>query len=164
MGLIDRTDLLSGCGGSQGAEQQAGARESVGLSAIATFVTAPLDEHAGLGVFFSLSLPLTGYKSQLSTHLSYRRIKCGHFKGLPHPKVPGGLVFSPCLKWRGPIHHRLFVTNEKNPQTTKSICARVTFARVSMDCIICSHACARACVGCTCTSVCDLYMSDAQRR
>lgn len=58
MGLIDRTDLLSGCGGSQGAEQQAGARESVGLSAIATFVTAPLDEHAGLGFFFlSLSSP-----------------------------------------------------------------------------------------------------------
>lgn len=57
MGLIDRTDLLSGCEGSQGAEQQAGARESVGLSAIATFVTAPLDEHAGLGFFLSLSSP-----------------------------------------------------------------------------------------------------------
>lgn len=149
MGLIDRTDLLSGCGGSQGAEQQAGARESVGLSAIATFVTAPLDEHARLGFFFfPLSLPLTGYKSQLSSHLSYRRIKCGHFKALLHPKVPGGRVFSPCLKWRGPIHHRLFVTKEKktkNTQTTKSICARVTFARVSMDCIICSQACACAC-------------------
>lgn len=48
MGLIDRTDLLSGCGGLRGAEQQARARDSVSLSAIATFVTAPLDEQAEL--------------------------------------------------------------------------------------------------------------------
>lgn len=75
MGLIDRTDLLSGCGASQGAEQQAGARESVGLSAIATFVTAPLDEHAGLGFFFVvffLSLSLSSpHGLQIAALLSF---------------------------------------------------------------------------------------------
>lgn len=54
MGLIDRMDLLSGCGGLRGPEQQARARHTVSLSAIATFVTAPLAEPA--------ELFLTGYE------------------------------------------------------------------------------------------------------
>lgn len=53
MGLIDRMDLLSGCGGLQGAQQQARARDTVSLSAIGTFVTAPLVERT--------KLFLTGY-------------------------------------------------------------------------------------------------------
>lgn len=88
MGLIDRMDLLSGCGGLQGAEQQARARDTVSLSAIATFVTAPLVvERAEL---FPHRLQL-----RLASHLSYRRIKCGHFKVPPHTRVPGGMCFLP---------------------------------------------------------------------
>ena len=37
-------------------------------------------------------------------------------------KGPRGHVFSPCLKWKGPIHHWLFVTER---ETTKSICVCV---------------------------------------
>lgn len=95
MGLIDRTDLLSGCGGSQGAEQQAGARESVGLSAIATFVTAPLDEHAGLGVF-SLSLfpsRATNRSSPLIYHTEELNVDTS--KDFRTQRSPGGSCFLP---------------------------------------------------------------------
>lgn len=69
-------------------------------------------------VIFSLSLPLTAHKLPLSSHLSYGRIKRGHFKVLPHPKVPRGRQFSPCLGWKGPIHHRLFVTKAEERKHT----------------------------------------------
>lgn len=39
----------------------------------------------------------------LSSHLSYRRIKCGHFKVLPHTRVPGACVFSLFkMEWPNP--------------------------------------------------------------
>lgn len=87
MDLIDRMDLLSGCGGLQGTEQQAKARDTVSLSAIATFVTAPLMKRA--------ELFLTGYNcsSLLIYHteeLNVDTSKYFHTQG-----SLGACVFSP---------------------------------------------------------------------
>lgn len=127
MPVIDRMDWLSGCGGSQGAEQ----RQTVGLSAIATFVTTPLVERA---LFPHRQQPL------LPSHLSCPRIKCGHFKVLPHtPGVPGG-VFSPCLKWKGPIHHWLFCDGNTSEDEllvfvrAPGVCLHVQRGRPSLRC------------------------------
>lgn len=44
-----------------------------------------------------------GLQPLLSSHLSYRRIKCGHFKVLPHTRVPGACVFSLFkMEWPNP--------------------------------------------------------------
>lgn len=89
MGLIDRMDLLSGCGGLQGAEQQARARDTVSLSAIATFVTAPLAERAELFLTgYNRSSPLIYHTEELNVDTS----KYFHTQG------SRGHVFSPCLK------------------------------------------------------------------
>lgn len=94
MALIDRKDWLSVYGGSRGTAQRAGARDGFGLSAIATFVTTSPVERA---LFPHRLQPL------LSSHLSYRRIKCGHFKVLPHTRVPGACVFSLFkMEWPNP--------------------------------------------------------------
>ena len=86
MGLIDRMDLLSGCGGLQGAEQQAGARDTVSLSAIATFVTAPLVERAELFLTgYNCSSPLIYHTEELNVDTS----KYFHTQG-----SPGACVFS----------------------------------------------------------------------
>lgn len=84
MGLIDRMDLLSGCGGLQGAEQQA--RDTVSLSAIATFVTAPLVEQAELFLTgYNCSSPLIYHTEELNVDTS----KYFHTQG-----SPGACVFS----------------------------------------------------------------------
>ncbi len=86
MGLIDRMDLLSGCGGLQGAEQQARARDTVSLSAIATFVTAPLVERAELFLTgYSCSSPPIYHTEELNVDTS----KYFHTQG-----SPGACVFS----------------------------------------------------------------------
>lgn len=86
MGLIDRMDLLSGCGGLQGAEQQAGARDTVSLSAIATFVTAPLVEQAELFLTgYNCCSPLIYHTEELNVDTS----KYFHTQG-----SPGACVFS----------------------------------------------------------------------
>lgn len=140
MGLIDRTDLLSGCGGPQGAEQQARARDAVSLSAIATFVTAPLVERAR--VFFPSraatgSAPLIYHTEELNVDTS----KYFHTQGSPE-----GRVLSPCLKWKGPIHHGLFVT-----ENTESVCV---FERAKHTCVFSSinysNMCICMCVICIC--------------
>lgn len=86
MGLIDRMDLLSGCGGLQGAEQQARARDTVSLSAIATFVTAPPVEQAELFLTgYNGSSPLIYHTEELNVDTS----KYFHTQG-----SPGACVFS----------------------------------------------------------------------
>lgn len=86
MGLIDRMDLLSGCGGLQGAEQQARTRDTFSLSAIVTFVTAPLVEQA--------ELVLTGYNcsSALIYHTEELNVDASKYF---HTRVPGGICFLP---------------------------------------------------------------------
>lgn len=74
-------------------------------------------------------------------------------------KGPRGHVFSPCLKWKGPIHHRLFVTKTQNhkeylctSQFAQSARARVRlWVRYLLTCMrvrVC--ACVHRRVICTC--------------
>lgn len=124
MGLIDRMDLLSGCGGLQGAEQQARARDTVSLSAIGTFVTAPLVERTELFLTgYNCSSPLIYHTEELNVDTS----KYFHTQG------PRGHVFSPCLEWKEPIHHWLFVTET---ETTVHTCVFSECASI----IVCIYA------------------------
>ncbi len=60
-------------------------------------------------------------------------------------KGPRGHVFSPCLKWKGPIHHRLFVT-ETERRECLCICVCLS-ARVSMRALITrAYMCVRVCM------------------
>lgn len=86
MGLIDRMDLLSGCGGLQGAEQQAGEWGTVSLSAIATFVTASLVERA--------ELFLTGYNGGAPIIYHTEELNVDTSKYFPTQGSPGACVFS----------------------------------------------------------------------
>lgn len=86
MGLIDRMDLLSGCGGLQGAEQQARARHTVSLSAIGTFVTAPLVERT--------ELFLTGYNCSSALIYHTEELNVDTSKYFHTQGSPGACVFS----------------------------------------------------------------------
>lgn len=70
-------------------------------------------------------------------------------------RSPGGCRFSPCLKWKGPIHQRLFVTGEKG---NRAFVHKLTF----FFCIIYSRMCTRISV-CT-TSTCQMRRDDEQGR
>lgn len=67
-------------------------------------------------------------------------------------KGPRGHVFSPCLKWKGPIHHWLFVTET---EATESICVvlRVCVCVCAFACINYSHS-----YMCVCLHVCVWFV------
>lgn len=75
-------------------------------------------------------------------------------------KGPRGHVFSPCLKWKEPIHHWLFVTET---ETTVTICVCV-FECARLDVSI--HALITHVNMClyVCVCVCVICTSDVQRR
>lgn len=143
MGLIDRMDLLSGCGGLQGAEQQARARDTVSLSAIATFVTAPLVERAELFLTgYNCSSPLIYHTEELNVDTS----KYFHTQG-----SPGACVFSLFKMERanpslvvcdGNRNHREYLCVFERAGVHVSIHGLIT--RIYM--CVCLH----ACVICTC--------------
>lgn len=85
MDLIDRMDLLSRCGGLQGAEQQTGARDIVSLSAIATFSTVPLVEWAALF--------LTGYSCSSALIYHTEELNVDTSKYFYTQGSPGACVF-----------------------------------------------------------------------
>lgn len=127
-------------GASQGAEQQAGARESVGLSAIATFVTAPLDEQARLGVlvfrfffFFSHSL-FPSWAPNRSSPLIYHteELNVDTSKYFRTQRSPGGATVFSLFKMERANPSPAVCDKRKKQKNIKkqSICARVTFARV----------------------------------
>lgn len=83
-------------------------------------------------------------------------------------KGPRGHVFSPCLKWKGPIHHWLFVTET---EATESIC--VYSVRLSLHVyacinythcvcvfihILCKYVCVQYIYECVSAYKCDLYV------
>lgn len=124
MGLIDRMDLLSGCGGLQGAEQQARARDTVSLSAIATFVTAPLVERAELFLTgYNCSSPLIYHTEELNVDTS----KYFHTQG-----SPGACVFS------------LFKMERANPSLV--VCDGNRNHKEYPCTCVCVRACKRTCV------------------
>lgn len=149
MGLIDRMDLLSGCGGLQRAEQQARARDTVSLSAIATFVTAPLVERAELFLTgYNCSSPLICHTEELNVDTS----KYFHTQG-----SPGACVFS-LFKMERANPSQAVCDGNRNHRECLCICVCLN-VRMSMRALI-----TRIYTVCVCVSacVCDLYMSDAQ--
>lgn len=132
MGLIDRMDLLSGCGGLQRAEQQARARDTVSLSAIATFVTAPLVERAELFLTgYNCSSPLIYHTEELNVDTS----KYFHTQG-----SPGACVFS------------LFKMERANP--SQAVCDGNRTQRVFVYLCVLERACVYACINYTRIYVC----------
>ena len=148
MGLIDRMDLLSGCGGLQGAEQQARARDTVSLSAIATFVTAPLVERAELFLTgYNRGSPLIYHTEELNVDTS----KYFHTQG-----SPGACVFS-LFKMERANPSLVVCDGNRNHREYPCACVGARRRARVHTWINYTHICVRvsACV-------CDLYMSDAE--
>lgn len=132
-------------GASQGAEQQAGARESVGLSAIATFVTAPLDEQARLGVFFFLAFSSPHGLQTAALLLVYHteELNVDTSKYFRTQRSPGA------REWRGGPVFSLFKMERADPSPT--VCDQRRKKKTVY--LYTSHFCQSVCIICQRVSV-----------